>query len=121
MVEDVAFAENDADAGGREDLVAGENEEIAIEELHVHSHMRDGLRAVHQHLGAVAMCHLDHLLRRRDGSQRVRYLAEGHDAGARAQQLFVFFEDDLAAIVYRRYPQPRPFSEHNCCQGTMLA
>ena len=53
------------------------------------------------------MCHFDHLPGRRDGSQRIRYLAESDDSGARAQELFIFFEDDLAAVVYRRYAKPR--------------
>ena len=107
VVEDVALAKNHADAGGREDLVAGEDEEIAVEELYVHSHMRDGLRAIHQHTDAVAMRHFNHLPGWRDGSQRIRYLAESDDSGARAQELFIFFEDDLAAVVYRRYAKPR--------------
>jgi hypothetical protein len=44
-----------------EDLVAGEDEEVAVERLHVDAHVGDGLRAVDEDAGAVAVGHLDHL------------------------------------------------------------
>ena len=62
--EHVLLAEDDADAGRREDLVAGEDVEVAVERLHVDRHVRDGLRAVDEHARAVAMRHLDHLAAR---------------------------------------------------------
>ena len=46
------FAVEHADAGGAEDLVAGEGVEIGVERLHVHLHVRRGLGAVDQRQGA---------------------------------------------------------------------
>ena len=55
------------------------------------------------------MGHLDHLFRGCYRSERIRYLAECYDSRSRAEQLFVFFENHLAAVIYRRHPQPRTF------------
>ena len=46
------LAEQDADARRAEHLVAGEDEEVAVERLHIDAHVRDRLRAVHQHARA---------------------------------------------------------------------
>ena len=53
----VSLAEEHADARRAEDLVAGEDEEVAAERLHVDRHVRDGLRAVEEHARAMAMRH----------------------------------------------------------------
>ena len=45
----LALAVDHADAGRGEHLVAGEDEEVAVERLHVDRHVRDRLRAVDQH------------------------------------------------------------------------
>ena len=55
---------------------------------------------------AVAMRHLDHLPRRRDGAERVRDLRERDEPRARAEQLLVLVEHDLAVVVHRRDAQP---------------
>ena len=59
----LGLAVDGADAGRREHLVAGEDEEVAVERLHVDRHVRDRLRAVDDGDGAVAMGDRDHLLR----------------------------------------------------------
>ena len=103
----VRLAVDDADAGRREDLVAREHVEVAVERLHVDRHVRDGLRAVDQHARAVAVRDLDHLARRRDRAERVRDLRERRRAASAAEQLLVLVEQDLAAVVDRRDAQPR--------------
>ena len=91
-----------ADAGRREHLVAGEDVEIGVERLHVDRHMRHGLGAVDQHARAVAMRHLDHLARRSDRAERIGDLGERDDARPRIEQLLVFVEQHVAAVVDRR-------------------
>ena len=119
--EDARAAIDDADAGRREHLVAGEDEEVGVQRLHVDRHVRDRLRPVDERDGAVTMGHGDHLRDRRDGAQRVRHLADRGDARPRREQLLVFLEDDLPGVVHGRDPQLAPFSAASCCQGTMLA
>jgi len=68
--------------------------------LHVHPQVRDGLRAIDEHARAIAVSYLDHLARWRDGAEGFRHLAERHQPGARTQELLVFIEHDLAAIVH---------------------
>ena len=94
-----------ADAGRREHLVAGEDEEVAVERLHVDRHVRDRLRAVDDDDGAVAMRDGDHLRDRRDRAERVRHLGERDEARPRREQLLVLLEDDLPGVVDRRDPQ----------------
>jgi hypothetical protein len=50
VFENVALAVHDADAGRREDLVAGEDEEIGIDRLHIDAHVRHRLGTVDQPL-----------------------------------------------------------------------
>ena len=89
--------------------MAGKNIEVAIERLNIRPHVRDGLRTIDQHARSVTMGHLHHFACWRDRAEGVRYLAERYDFRARAQQLLVLFEDDLAAIVDRRYAQAPAF------------
>ena len=64
--------------------------------------MRHGLRAVDQHARAMAMRHLDHLARRSDRAERIGDLGERDDARPRIEQLLVFVEQHVAAVVDRR-------------------
>ncbi len=97
-----------ADTGRPEDLVAREHVPVAIQRLHVHAHVRHGLRAVHQHARAVAMRDFDHLPGRRDGAERVGHLREGDQPRARTEQLLILVQQHLTVIVDRRDAQPRP-------------
>ena len=47
----------------------------------------------------------DHLVRGRDGAQRVRHCGDGDELGRGAQQPLVFVEDHLAAVVHGRDAQ----------------
>ena len=107
---------------GAEDLVAGKDEEIAIDRLHVDRHMRDRLRAVDEHAGAMTMRDRRHLLDRHDRSERVGDLRDRHDARTRPEQSLIFFENHLAGIIDgAQRAGVAPTSPQNCCQGTMLA
>ena len=92
---------------GREDLVAGEHEEVGVERLHVDAHVRDRLRAVHQRPGAHRMRGLDDLVHRHDGAERVRNLRDRDQLGAVVEQLSVFIQQDLAAVVHRDHAELR--------------
>ena len=105
VLEDFRLAIDDADAGGRKHLMPGENVEVAVQRLHVHTHMRDGLRTVDQNLGAMAVRGLYHGLRGNDGTERVGHLWKRNQARARAKQLFVFIEKNLATVVDGRDTQ----------------
>ena len=104
-LEDARPAIDGADAGRREHLVAGEDEEVGIQRLHVDRHVRDRLRPVDDGDGAVTMGDGDHVRDRRDRAERVRHLAHRGDARPRREQLLVFFEDDLPGVVHRRHLQ----------------
>ena len=90
--EQLLLAVKHADAGRREHLVAGEDIPVGVQLLHIHGHVRDGLRAIDQNARAVAMRHLRHLLGGRDRAERVRDLGEGDELGARSEQLLVIVE-----------------------------
>ena len=90
-----------ADAAGAEQLVAGEHVEVAADGLHVDAAVRDALRAVDHHGGADALGHLRHFADGHDGAERVGDVGDGDDAGARPEQAFVFFEDEVAVVVHR--------------------
>ncbi len=108
------FAVEHADAGGPEELVAGEGVEIGVERLHVDLHVRHGLRAIDQRERARGVRHLDDLADRIDGAERVRDVADRDHARARAEQLRVFIEHQLAAIVDGNDAQNRArlFAQH---------
>ena len=89
-----------ADAGGRENLVAGEDEEVGAHLLHVDRNVGDGLGAVDDHPGAVALGHLRHFVDRQDRAQAVRGLRERDDLRARPEQLLILLEHDFAAVVH---------------------
>ena len=105
MRQHIRLAVDDADARRPEDLVAGKDEEIAIDALHVDRHVRDRLRAIDQHASAVAMRDRRHLLDRHDRAERVGDLRDRDDARARPEQPLIFFEDHLPGIVDRRDAQ----------------
>ena len=61
--------------------------------------MGHGLRTVDQCPRPDGMSHGDHLLRRRDRAEGIRYLGQGHDFGAGTQQVGVSLQDHFAAVV----------------------
>src|SRR5580658_6382770 len=60
ILEDFGFSINYADACRSENLMSREDVEIAIQSLHIRTHVGNGLRAVDQYASAVTMSHLDH-------------------------------------------------------------
>ena len=52
--------------------MARENEEVAIQVLHIDGMVGDGLCAVDDHGDAILMRHFDHFLHRVNGTQNVR-------------------------------------------------
>ena len=91
------------DAGRRKDLVPREHEEIAADLLHVHRHVRHGLRPVDQHPRVVAFGGAGHLRHRQHRADAVRSLRERDQLGARAKQSLVSFQHHLAAVVHRNH------------------
>ena len=79
--------------------MAGEDVKIAIDQLDVDGHMRNRLRAVHQHAGAVAVGGLGHFGDGNDRAQGVGDVGDGYQFGAGAEEFFVFFENDLAGAI----------------------
>ena len=55
----------------------------------------------------MAMRHGGDLAHRRHGAKRVRDLRHRDDARRRIEELFVFFKNELAAVIDRRDAQPR--------------
>ena len=113
--EQLGLAVEHADSGGAEDLVAGEGVEIGVQRLHVHLHVRHGLRAIHQRQRARAVRHLDHLATGLMVPSAFETWREGHHAGARVEQFFVFVQQQLAPIVHGNDAQKRAvllFAEH---------
>jgi hypothetical protein len=49
LIQHLGLTKNHANARRRKDLVPGKDIEIAIDGSHVHAHVRDSLRAIHQH------------------------------------------------------------------------
>ncbi len=88
------------DAGRREHLVARKRVPVGVERLHIHRHMRDGLRAIDENARAIAVRHLRHLLRGRHGAERVRDFGERDELGARPEQLLIRVETNLPVIVH---------------------
>jgi hypothetical protein len=86
--------------------MAGEDIEVAVELLDIDAHVRDSLRSIDQYARAIAMRHLYHGLRGRDGSQGIRDVGEGNEFGAGVQQLFVFVEENLAIVIDWNDAQP---------------
>ena len=103
--ENFRLAVDRADAGRGEHFVAGEDEEVAVELLHVDRHVADRLRAVDQHARAMAVGDRRHFARGRDRPERVGDLRERDDAGARPQQLFIFVKPHVAIVVDGRDAQ----------------
>ena len=121
VLEDARLAVDDADAGRREHLVAGEHEEVAVERLHVDPHVRHRLRAVDDDDGAMPVRHGDHLADRRDGAERVRDLRE-RDERVRGSSSFSYSSRMIWPLSSTGATRSfAPFSAASCCQGTMLA
>src|SRR5271155_532670 len=76
ILEDIWFSIKYANACRCENLMAREDVEIAIQRLHIGTHMGNGLRTVDQYASTVTMSHLDHLSRWSNGPKGVGYLAE---------------------------------------------
>ena len=92
---------------GAKHLMSGEYVEVAVQGLHIHAHVRDSLRAIHQHARAVAVGRLDHRFHGRDRAERIGNLGDGDQTGLWAKQLFVLIQPHLAGIVHRGHAQPR--------------
>ena len=75
-------APQDADAGGAEHLVAGEDEEVGARGVHVDRLVRDGLARVEQHERADVVSPGSHGRERVDGAEDVRLVGERDDLGA---------------------------------------
>ena len=86
-----------ADAGGPIHLVAGNGIKIAIQRLHVHPHVRRGLRPVHQHGDVARVGHAHDLAHRIDRPQRIREMPHADHLRLRPQQLFKFLQQQLAS------------------------
>ena len=103
--EHVLLAVEHADARRAVDLVAGEDEEVAVEVLHVDRHVHGALAAVDQHRNATRMRDAHDLLDRRDRAQRIRHLGDGDQLGAVGQALLEFLDVEDAEIVDRHPDQ----------------
>ena len=77
----------------------GEGIEVRVEVLHIGPQVGDGLGAVHQDLGAMAVGHGGHLLYGVDGAEGIGHVREGDQASARAEQLLVLVQDHFAPAV----------------------
>src|SRR5580704_9528137 len=109
VLQHIQLSVNGTDPGGAEDLVPGENVEVAVEGLYVHSHVGDSLRAIDQDARAMTVGHFHHLARRCNRSEGIRHLTERNNLCAWAEQLLVFFENHFATIVHRRDSQASTF------------
>ena len=63
-----------ADTGWPAHFVAGEDQKIALERLHVHRQMRHALRAIHQHQRAGVVGTRGDLAHRVDRAEHIRLL-----------------------------------------------
>ena len=98
----VGLAVEHADPARAVDLVAGEDEEIAIERLDVDLPVRRGLASRRSARGAPAACaSADDVGDRRDRAERVGGMRDSHKLRARAQQPLVLLKNELAGIVDR--------------------
>lgn len=87
--------------------MAGKDIEVAIERLDIDRHMRHGLGAIDEHAGAMAMRDRDHLLHGCHRPERVRDLRQRNNPCFRRQQLGIFLQNHLAAVIDRGHPQDR--------------
>ncbi len=75
-------------AGGAEHLVAGERVEIAIEGLNVDLHVGHGLRTVDEYGRSVAVRHAGDFGYGIDRAERIRYMHDRNQFGARGSAAF---------------------------------
>ena len=94
-----------ADPGRGEHLVARKRVPVGAELLHIHGHVRDGLRAVDENARAVSVRHLSHLPGWRDRAECVRHFREGDELRARSKQPLIRVEPNLPVIVHWRHLQ----------------
>jgi len=69
--------------------------------------MRHGLGAIDEHAGAMAMRDRDHFLCRRHCPECIRDLRQRYEPRFRRQQLRIFLQNHLAAVIDRSNPQDR--------------
>ena len=85
--------------------MAGEDVEVAVQLAHVHRHVRHRLSAVQQYRHALGVGQFDNLLHRQDCAERVGYVSDGHQLGARRQHPLVFVQQQLTGVVNGNHPQ----------------
>jgi hypothetical protein len=86
-IEQLPFAVENADAGGAVELVAREDQEVAIERLHVDLAVGHGLGRIDQNDRALAVGGFDHGLGGVDGAERIRDQGEGDELGLGPEEL----------------------------------
>ncbi len=101
-------------SGGAEDLVPGEDEEIAADAADIDGEVRHGLRPVDKDARAVGLRHAGHRLDRKDRPQAVGGMGEGDELRPRPEQRRVGFEDHVPPVVDRGHADhpPGPLREH---------
>ncbi len=94
--------------------MTGKNVEVAPQRTNVDRRVRYRLGAVDQDHSTLRVSGVDDSLDRKNGSQRVRYVSDGHELGARRQQLEELVEFDFAAQIDGRHLQraARLFAHH---------
>ena len=122
VLEHLRLAEQRADAGRAEDLVAGEDVEVAVERLHVDAHVRDGLRAIDQHASAPWRCAISTISRAGVMVPSAFETCVKETMRVRGLSSFSYSSRMIwPCVIDRRDAKCAPFSEASCCQGTMLA
>ena len=117
ILQNIQLAVDHSDTGWPEHLVPGEN--IKVASIEAASSVRMCVKQPARHPEAIPSApitvrHLDHLLRLSDGPKRIRNLRKRNEPCARPQELLIFVEHHLPAIIDRRHAQPRAFfrAEH---------
>ena len=100
LVEKRFFAVEHTDAGGAVDLVAAEDEKVAVERLHVDGEVGHALGAVHQKVGAGIVGDARHFGHGVDGAEDVAHVAAAHQSGAVGEEGVVGVEVKHAAVVH---------------------
>ena len=113
-VEDFRTAPEDADAGGRVDLVAGEGEEIGTQGLDVDGQMGGGLGGIDHDERAGLFRGGGHFGDRVDGAEGVGNPGEGEDFGALAEERGEGVLIKRAVVVAGNHLEGRagPLAEH---------
>ena len=82
----------------------GKNVEIAVEQLHINGHVRDGLCAVEEHLRAIPVRDFDHFSGRRDRAESIRHMGKRYEARPRSDQLREFVDSSSPSLLAREEP-----------------